>query len=50
MMTSNAMKVAQKRLGVSQDGTYGPKTRGAGFLFWGVTIQHPQRICGAAGF
>lgn len=49
-LTSNAMKVAQGRLGVPKDGTYGPQTRGAGFLFWGVTIQHPHLICGAAGF
>lgn len=49
-LTSNAMKVAQKRLGVTQDGVYGPQTRRAGFLFWGVTIQHPQLTCGAAGF
>lgn len=49
-LTSNAMKVAQKRLGITQDGVYGPQTRKAGFLFWGVTIQHPQLICGAAGF
>ena len=51
--TSNAMKVAQRRLGLpasEQDGIYGPITRRAGFLFWGVTIQHPQQTCGAAGF
>lgn len=50
MMTSNAMKVAQGRLGVTQDGVYGPQTRHAGFLFWGVTIQHPRLTCGTAGF
>lgn len=49
-LTSNAMKVAQGRLGITQDGVYGPQTRHAGFLFWGVTIQHPRLICGIAGF
>ena len=49
-LTSNAMKVAQGRLGVTKDGVYGPQTRSHGFLFWGVTIQHPRLICGAAGF
>ena len=49
-LTSNAMKVAQRTLNVLPDGTYGPQTRGAGFLFWGVTLQRPRLICGAAGF
>jgi hypothetical protein len=51
--TSNAMKVAQRRLGLpvsEQDGVYGPITRHAGFLFWGVAIQPPHSICGTAGF
>lgn len=49
-LTQEAMQDAQATLGVPQDGTYGPQTRHAGFLFWGVTIQHPRLICGAAGF
>ncbi|HZR43407.1 MAG TPA: peptidoglycan-binding domain-containing protein [Ktedonobacteraceae bacterium] len=49
-LTSNAMKRAQQALGVPQDGIYGPQTRRAGFLFEGVTIQHPRLACGTAGF
>lgn len=49
-LTSNAMKRAQKALGVPQDGIYGPQTRSAGFRFWGTTIRNPHLTCAPAGF
>ncbi len=45
-LTTEAMQDAQAVLHVSQDGVYGPQTRGAGFLFWGVTVRNPRVICG----
>jgi len=48
--TSNAMKRAQKALGVPQDGVYGPQTRHAGFPFEGVNIQNAHHVCAVAGF
>lgn len=49
-LTAAAMMRAQRALGVPADGVYGPQTRHAGFLFKGVTIQHPRIACGTAGF
>jgi hypothetical protein len=45
-LTTEAMQDAQAVVGVPQDGVYGPQTRGHGFLFWGVTVQHPRLTCG----
>jgi hypothetical protein len=51
-LTAAAMKRAQKSLGVTQDGVYGPHTRTAGFLFYEgwSPYPNPHVICVPAGF
>jgi Putative peptidoglycan binding domain len=50
-LTAAAMKRAQKALGVTQDGVYGPNTRHAGFAFRGAASGiNPHVACGSAGF
>lgn len=43
-LTKNAVRAAQKKIGVKQDGVYGPQTREK-LSFWGTGISFPDSKC-----